>query len=129
MQGSQQIMEKNKNNPQILHNYVITLPFLAAIAALYLGLSLTHSLTDSLGPGAKLGQSYTTKGRPHIETWGLHKDIKDINDNDNNDGDDNNNNNENDNNNDKDNKGNSALGLDRSQGFSQGHQGYQKQQC
>ena len=53
--------------------------------------------------------------------------LKDINDNDNNDGDDNNNNNdENDNNNNND---NSALGPDRSQGFSQGHQGYQKQQC
>ena len=62
--------------------------FLAAIAALYLGSSLTHSLTQSLGPGAELGQSYTTKRRPHIETWGLHKDIKDINDNDHNDFDD-----------------------------------------
>ena len=79
----------------------------------------------------ELGQNYTTKGKPHIETWGLQRDIKDINDNDNNDGDDNNNNNdENDNNNDdNENKGNSALVLDRSQGFSQGHQGYQKQQC
>ena len=68
--------------------------------------------------GVELWQSYTTKRRPYIETWGLHKDIKDINDNDNNDDDDNNNNNndENDNNNDdNDNKGNSALGLDRSQ--------------
>ena len=68
-------------------------------------------------------------GRPHIETWGLHKDI---NDNDNNDDDDDNNNNnnkdDNDNNkDDNDNKGNSALELDRSQGFSQGHQGYQQQ--
>ena len=91
--------------------------FLAAIAALYLGSSLTHWL----GLGAKLGQSYTTKGRPHIETWGLHKDIKDINVNDNNNDDDNNNNNnkdDNDNNkDDNDNKGNTALGLDRSQGF------------
>ena len=77
-------------------------------------------------------------GRPHIETWGLHKDIKDINDNDNNDDDDKNNNNkdDNDNNNDdndnnkddNDNKGNTALGLDRGQGFSQGHHGYQQQQ-
>ena len=86
--------------------------FLAAIAAPYLG----YWLTDSVGPGAKLGQSYTTKGRPHIETWGLHKDIKDINDNDNNDGDDNNNNKDDNDNNkdDNDNKGNSALALDRS---------------
>ena len=48
---------------------------------------VTDSLTHSLRPGAKLGQSYTTKGKPHIETWGLHKDIKDINDNDKNDDD------------------------------------------
>ena len=45
---------------------------------------------------------------PHIETWGLNKDFKDINDNDNNDGDDDNNNNitdDNDNNkDDNDNK-------------------------
>ena len=81
-----------------------------------------------------MGQSYTTKGRTHIETWGLHKDIKDISDNDNNDGDDDNNNNNNNNDenhnndDDNDNKGNSALGLDKSQGFSQGHQGYQQQQ-
>ena len=71
--------------------------------------------------GAKIGQSYTTMGRPHIEAWRLHKDIKDINDNDNNDDDDNNNNNKDDNDNNKDdnyNKGNSALELDRSQGFS-----------
>ena len=56
-------------------------------------------------------------------------------DNDSNDGDDNNNNNKDDNDNNKDdndnnkddndNKGNSALELDRSQGISQGHQGYQ----
>ena len=96
--------------------------FIAAIAALYLGSSLTHSLTDSLTPGAKFGQSYTTKGKPHIETWGLHKNIKDINDNDNNDNDDNNNNKD-----DNDNKGNSALELDRRQGFSREHQGYQQQ--
>ena len=73
--------------------------------------------------GAELGQSYTTKERPYIETWGLYKDIKDIKDNDNNDGDDNNNNKDDNDNNkaDNDNKGNSALGLDRSQGFSLGH--------
>ena len=63
------------------------------------------SLTDSLTPGAKLGQSYTTKGRPNIETWGLHKDIKDINDNDNNDDDDDNNNNKDDNDNNNDDPG------------------------
>ena len=83
--------------------------------------SIPRLVTDGLTDGAKLGQSYTTKGIPHIETWGLHKDI---NDNDNNDGDDNNDENDN-NNDDSDNKGNSALGLDRSQGFSQGHQRYQ----
>ena len=55
-----------------------------------------------------------------MERWGLHKDIKDISDNDSNDGDNNNNNNKD----DTDNKGNSALRLDRSQGFSQEHQGY-----
>ena len=72
--------------------------FLASIAALYLG----SSLTDWLSLGAELGQSYTTKGRPHIETWGLHNDIKD---NDHNDNDDDNNKDDNDNNNDNDNKG------------------------
>ena len=77
----------------------------------YIPMFVTDSLTR-----AKLGQSYTTKRRPHIETWGLHKDFKDINDNDNN-GDDNNNNNRDDNDNNKDNKGNSALGLDRNLGF------------
>ena len=59
-------------------------------------------------------------GRPQIETWGLHKDFKDINDNDNNDDDEDNNNNKDDNDNNKDdnyNKGNSALELDRSKGF------------
>ena len=65
-------------------------------------------------------------GRPHIETRGLHRNIKDINDNDNNDDDDNNNKNKkDDSDNNKDNnynKGNSALELVRSQGFSQGHQ-------
>ena len=71
--------------------------FLAAIAALYLGSSLVGWLT-----GAKLGQSYTTMGRPHIEAWRLHKDIKDINDNDNNDSNDNNNNKKDDNDNNKD---------------------------
>ena len=69
-------------------------------------------------------------GRPHIETWRLHKNIKDINDNDNNDDGDNNNNTDDNNNNkddnnnnkdDKDNKGISALGLDRSLGFLRGH--------
>ena len=39
-------------------------------------------------------KNYCTKGRLHIETWGLHKDIKDINDNDDNDEDNNNNNND-----------------------------------
>ena len=58
---------------------------------------VTDSLTHSLRPGAKLGQSYTTKGRPHIETWGPHQDIRDINDNDNNDDDVNNNKADNDN--------------------------------
>ena len=54
---------------------------------------------------------------------------KDINDNDNNDDDDDNNNKDDNDNNkdDSDNKGNSALGLDRSQGYSRGHQGYQQQ--
>ena len=68
-------------------------------------------------------------GRPHIETWGLHNDIKDINDNDNNDDDDDDNNKDDNDNNkvDNDNKGNSAVGLDRSQGFLQGYQGYQQQ--
>ena len=99
--------------------------FIAAIAALYLGSSLTdwltHSLTHWLGPCAELGQSYTTKGRPHIETWGLSNDIRDINDNDNNDDDDDDNKDDNDNNKvNNDNKGNSAVGLDRSQGFLQG---------
>ena len=64
-----------------------------------------------------------------METWGLHKDIKDINDNDNNDNDDNNNNKD-DNDNNKDdnyNKGKLSLELDRSQGFLRGHQGYQQQ--
>ena len=56
--------------------------------------------------GAKLGQSYTTKTIPHIETWGLHKDFKDINDNENNDN--NNNNNKDDNDNNKDDNVNSA---------------------
>ena len=36
-------------------------PFLAAIAALYLGSSLTDGLTD----GATLGQSRVGQGRPH----------------------------------------------------------------
>ena len=77
----------------------------------------------------RLGQSYTTKGTPYIETWGLHKDIKDINDNDNNDNDDNNNNKDDNDNNkdDNDNKGNSSLELDRNQGFLGGHQVYQQQ--
>ena len=79
---------------------------------------VTHSLT-----GLKLGQSYTTKVRPNIETCGLHKDMKDINDNDNNDNDDNNNNKDDNDNNkdDNDNKGNSSLELDRSKGFSRGY--------
>ena len=94
--------------------------FFAAIAALYLGSSRTHGRTD----GATLGQSYTTMGRPHIQTWGLHKDI---NDNDNNDDDDNNKYDNDNNKYDNDNKGNSGLELDRSQGFSQVHQGYQQQ--
>ena len=58
--------------------------------------SIPRFVTDGLTV-----QSYTTKGKPHIETWGLHKDIKDINDNDNNDDDDNNNNKD-DNDNNKD---------------------------
>ena len=77
--------------------------------------------------GALLGQSYKTKRIPCKETWGF---CKDINDDDNNDDDDNNNNNKDDNDNNKDdndNKGNSALELDTSEGFSQGHQGYQQQ--
>ena len=116
--------------------------FLAAIAAIYIGSSLTHWLR----PGAKLGQSYTTKGRPHIETWGLHilwpvvclrghfrnhhklyinnDDIKDINNNNNNNDDDgdNNDNDDNDNNDAKKNnnevEGISALALNRDLGFS-----------
>ena len=52
------------------------LNFLAAIAALYLGSSLTDWLTHWLSPGAKLAQGYTTKGRPHIGSWWHHEDIK-----------------------------------------------------
>ena len=62
-----------------------------------------------------------------METWGLHMDIKDINNNDNNDDDDDKNNNKDDNDNNKDHNDNSALGLDRSQGFPRGQQGYQQQ--
>ena len=68
-----------------------------------------------------------------IEARGFRKDIKDISNNNDDDDDADNNNNKDDNDNNKnkddnDNKGNSALGLDRSQGFLQGHQGYEQQQ-
>ena len=75
---------------------------------------------------AKISYSLTTKERLHIESWDFHKEIKDINDDDNNNI---NNNKDDDDNNkdDNDKKVNSALELDRSQGFSRGHQGYQQQ--